>query len=473
MTFNLARDPWIPVRRVEGGGDVVSIRDALVRAHEYTRVSGDTEWQSLAILRLLLAVVYHLDADPLGMWMARRIHARSVTAYLDQWADRFELADPDAPFMQIPGLTGRVKPPSELIPDSSLYPTLDASLTLEEAARWLVSAHAYHPAGIKSAASGDPRTSKGKSYPVIGAPLDRVLLRVEGATLAETLLLNRVPDPAGMPAWEHPPSEEHLPRLATGITDVLTWQSRRIRLHIQDGAATGAIVSNGHTADDGVRDPMNAWRTPGKTGRGPVKPLRSPWPAWRLLPRILPGGTTTWPIAAHIAALTTSRAIDPATSVRVVAATPATDVYRARIDDITTTSITLTAGDFADPTRAVSIARHATSLLAAYRHLVQNIEIAAGSHGGDPRDGGLTHLESVLDAAVADELCATDQADRLGDLVRAHGRRLVETTPYRAAAQIGHEHQGTLYSLYRVEAWFYAATRRIWDAILVSETPDP
>ena len=64
MRFNLLTEPWIPVLTLTGEYTHVGVRDALVRAGEH-RLAGDTDWQTVALLRLLLAVTYravHLSA---------------------------------------------------------------------------------------------------------------------------------------------------------------------------------------------------------------------------------------------------------------------------------------------------------------------------------------------------------------------------------------------------------------------------
>lgn len=106
---------------------------------------------------------------------------------------------------------------------------------------------------------------------------------VEGATLRETLLLNLIAaDTTGLefpaddaPAWRRPvsgPGTDGPHRLPTGIRDLYTWQTRRLRLHHDHDHVTGVIVTVGDPLAGGsehypftphnkhLLEPMTAWR---------------------------------------------------------------------------------------------------------------------------------------------------------------------------------------------------------------------
>lgn len=113
--FNLVDEKWVRVMRNGGQIEVVSLADALARAHEFRGLAGETPTQDVAILRLLLAVLYaalYGDSDfdsPddaieawLTLWRAGQFPAESVRAYLNRWRDRFWLFHDQRPFMQVP-----------------------------------------------------------------------------------------------------------------------------------------------------------------------------------------------------------------------------------------------------------------------------------------------------------------------------------------------------------------------------------
>lgn len=56
IEFNLIDEPWIRVNRLDGEREMVSLKDALLRAHEFSGLAGEMPTQDVAILRTLLAV---------------------------------------------------------------------------------------------------------------------------------------------------------------------------------------------------------------------------------------------------------------------------------------------------------------------------------------------------------------------------------------------------------------------------------
>jgi hypothetical protein len=404
VSFDLRVEPWIPVVTASGRREEVGLRDALVHAHALRGVEGDGAPQTAALLRLLLAVVYRASS------------VTAAPAYLDRWAGRFDLLGEEAPFMQISGLTGRVVPPTELIADSVMYPAQPAGMSLPEAARWLVTVHAYSRSGIRPASSGDPRVQKGKSYSTTAAPVDRVIAWVEGATLADTLALCRTPHEAGIPVWEHPPVREHVDRVPTGAADVLTWQSRRVRLHAHGGRVTAAVISNGQRLPE-TGDPMVAYRMDRKG-----KPLRTHAPidreAWALTGALL-SPETVWSIREHVAARVHTGTLDPAIPVRVCTIDPATDVYRARIDDLRPETTTVPAGALLDPARETGIITATRDGVRAYAKLRHAIADAGGRVTDTQPD--LTSVLADIAPTVAAALAGAVTAPII-DTIRDAGR---------------------------------------------------
>jgi CRISPR system Cascade subunit CasA len=151
-------------------------------------------------------------------------------------------------------------------------PTVER-LGFAEAARWVVHAHAYDTSGIKSGVVGDERAKKGKVYPLgVGWAGNLGGVFVEGATLRETLLLNLVAadtanleiDEADAPAWRRPPcGPGGAERAPTGVRDLYTWQTRRLRLHFDEMGVHGVVLGYGDplaARERQNREPMTAWR---------------------------------------------------------------------------------------------------------------------------------------------------------------------------------------------------------------------
>ncbi len=321
-TFRLDRDAWIPVLYADGSRRDVSLRELFCDAHLIRDITPDMAQQKLPLLRLALAVLYHLYAYPaselrpdeiaremegewLAIWNEGRFCAEDTDRYFDEYSDRFDLFDPERPFYQTPGLqyteaAGRAYDPiSEAIADvpkpkkylmAMRARNMLGDISFAEAARWLVYLQAYDCAGIKTPVVGNSYVQKGKVY----APKDAVGtgwlgaiggVFLKGETLFDTLMLNWViADPDGkvpsyftgaenLPAWDcaHREAttdiwEADARGFRPGPAALYTWQSRRVRLVPNDeGTAVAGIVScygdiPPKPVDYQPFEPMTAWR---------------------------------------------------------------------------------------------------------------------------------------------------------------------------------------------------------------------
>lgn len=299
--FSLLDEPWIKAVDAEGNQVVVGIRDVFDGSKEISFIQGDSPAQNYAVTRLLLAIfwrAHHPDTevDPgeafnhaewfedLREQLQDSGRDDAVLQYLKGYEDRFDLVDAERPFMQVADLcvsSGEVKHVSTIVPESQdPYFSMRAgverdSLSLAEAARWLVYVQAYDYSGIKSGVVGDSRVKGGKGYPIgtgwsgmTGGTL------VVGENLLDTLILN-TPKEALLsvedrPVWERNPDgpdqrstvgESPFPQ---GAADLATWQSRRVRLHFNGGRVTGVVVGIGDPVPDAganvFGDPMTPYR---------------------------------------------------------------------------------------------------------------------------------------------------------------------------------------------------------------------
>lgn len=283
-TFSLLDEPWI--RCLGGAGTTVelSIRDVFDGSHPVAAIRGEAPTQDYAVLRVLLAIfwrAHHDEAAPrprrhfrYSTWFTKCWKAiedgepdEAVLDYLDGHADRFDLLHPVTPFMQVADLhtrSGIIKNPMEMVPElkdehfSMRAGVNKESLSFAEAARWLIHTQAYDCAGIKSGAEGDPRVTDGKGFgPGIGWTGKTGGTTIMGRTLAHTILLNTTSQAleavGDHPVWERAqdtaaqrPGGHHKEGVVpTGPADLLTWQSRRIRLHHNGSVVTGVLISKG------------------------------------------------------------------------------------------------------------------------------------------------------------------------------------------------------------------------------------
>lgn len=280
-SFQLTTEPWVPCELDNGEVVDLSLIDVFTRTSTIRRLVGDSPQQRYALLRILLVILWraHLDSPELDRrrgsnrfgdwWSGRFEHASQdspderAIAYLERHAERFDLFGP-TPFMQVADLateSGHHSDVRRLVPEAeSDYFTQRAGggldeLSFAEAARWLITVQAWDYSGIKSGACGDPRVRKGKGYP-IGTGWTGMTggVMFVGENLAQTLLLNTVAPLVfdrgardDLPPWERDPdtSAERASTEPTGPCDLLTWQSRRIRLFTDGARVTGALVANG------------------------------------------------------------------------------------------------------------------------------------------------------------------------------------------------------------------------------------
>lgn len=304
--FNLLDEPWVPVLLLDGTTDEVSLRDLFVRAHQIRSVSGDIALERIAILRLALAVLYCVywqagdselatEGSLTDLWnqlfSCGRFEMGAIDPYLSDVHDRFDLFGPE-PFYQVADLAYAAKDPdpiSELIidmpkPDKFLFSMRSnhgpVGLTCDEAARCLLLAQAYDPAGIKSPVVGYRDVKGGKAYPpkgMLGTSWCGSIggLYIEGENLFETIMRNWVLFLNGkkllgidgdLPPWERPaPNAEMVVREPVGPIDLLTWQSRRIRLVPDEKTLTvrGVVICYGdatRAADKYDSELMTSWR---------------------------------------------------------------------------------------------------------------------------------------------------------------------------------------------------------------------
>jgi len=320
-TFDLTSEPWIPVETGHGVTDV-SLVDALGKAHEFLGLAGEMPTMVPALLRqVLLPILLDALSPPRSeeewgdRWRTGRFDVAAIGAYLEQHRDRFDLFSVKQPFAQVAGLStarGEVKASSLLVPaiaTGNNVPLFTARtegdpvrLTFAQAARWLLHAHCWDTAAIKSGAVGDPAVKNGKTTAnPVGALGKLGVVVLLGDNLFQTLMLNLRVLPSGLepidlPQWRRPPATAAWSaRPAAGLLDLLTWQSRRIRLIPEDGGAsvvTSVVLAAGDRLPATPEDePHTAWVAVNKPepGQAPWRPRRhdSGKAAWRGLDSLL------------------------------------------------------------------------------------------------------------------------------------------------------------------------------------------
>jgi len=492
-SFNLAVEPWLPVQRTDGTTASLSLLALFQQADSVRRLVGDVPTQEIALLRLLLAVLYDALDGPAeiedweDLWLSANPFA-AVTDYLAQHQENFDLFDPERPFYQVAGLhtaKHEVAPLSRIVADVPVgeqfftmrRPGVE-TLSYAEAARWLVHAHAFDTSGIKSAMAGDDRGKAGKVYPLgVGSLGHLGGVFAEGATFRETLLLNLIaleePE-AGfddrtvkdLPVWRRPeplgPGEREQ-AAPTGLRDLYTWQSRRIRLHAEAGTVTGVVLGYGDPltlAAPWKSEPMSSWRRSEaqekKQGRSPFyTPLRHDpsRAAWRGLEALLPArrqagddgrrGEAERVVRAGVARwftrVITASEIPAGTLVRLRLVGAVYGTQQSVVDEITDDSVVLPVVTLHETNQyygaaAVDAVSDAELAVVALGHLAANLARAAGTDPVTPqasaRDLGFGTLDGPYRAWLKDLLAFPDLET---------ARREWKTTVHRHMLRLGRQ----------------------------------
>lgn len=250
-SFNLIDEPWIPCIDSSSTLVVYGIRDTLANAHELREISGDSPIVTVAIHRLLLAILHRVVEGPTSRNHWSRLWddgkgqwgSPALITYLDEQHPNFDLFDPERPFYQTADDRVKEKSVASMVMDvaSGNNGTLfdhhtevgGLILTPAQAARNLIAAQSFGLAGLSGLAQ------KFTYAPCVGG----VLFLVQGKNLFQTLALNMVcytdrePIPKlgeDLPAWEmkDPYKKRELPN---GYLDYLTWPNRRILLNPESG----------------------------------------------------------------------------------------------------------------------------------------------------------------------------------------------------------------------------------------------
>lgn len=334
QAFNLLDEPWIRVLRPDYTVVEVSLKDALLNAHEYLCFAGEMPTQDVAVLRLLEAVLFTVFArvdeegveNPVNatnawerweaLWKLGHFPMSPICTYFDTWHERFWLFHPKNPFYQTtavkkgyqfdaPKLNGEISQSGNKKKLFSCFAgEAKQRLSYSQAARWLLHLNGYDERGGRPPAGCQPR-------PGVGWLGQLGFIAAQGRTLFETLMLNLVFLRDGEKEWEEPKPaweidvDENLQSREIAqpmdFAGILTLQSRRISLTREGNYVTGYFVLGGDYFDatDAFSEQMTIWNR--KTSNGLEKCTPEPHSVgkqlWREFPLIACGnlpGVISW-----------------------------------------------------------------------------------------------------------------------------------------------------------------------------------
>ncbi|MFE3110609.1 type I-E CRISPR-associated protein Cse1/CasA [Kitasatospora indigofera] len=236
----------------------VSLPEAITSSPKWSGLVVEVPTMTPAVLRhmvlpVVLAAVGPLDKTGWSGLMEAGCFSPSqvklIHSYLEEHASQFDVRR----FAQVPDLratNGATKPVTLLMPhvpsgnNSALRAARNdedpSPIPLAQAVRWVVHAHCWDTAAIKSGAVGDDQVKAGKTTGNPTGPLGQLgVVMPLGRTLFETIVLNlpitgRIAGDS--PWWERGELDPiWKPRPAEGLLDAWTWMSRRIALIVEDG----------------------------------------------------------------------------------------------------------------------------------------------------------------------------------------------------------------------------------------------
>ena len=300
--FNLIDEPWIPCAMLDGTRQTLGILEVLAQARNVEEIAGEAPPATAALHRLLLAVLHRnfdiADSDAWGcLWEEGRFDVETLTAYFKRWDRRFDLFDEKKPFFQVAGLDlAKGGSSARLLFHQDNNPTLFTHLATSDppelnpatAARWLLGFMSFDVGGTKTAEHGQ-KSAK-------AAMLNRgAVVQARGDNLFQTLMLNLCRyapqegepwdfDPRDdIPAWERDNDTQPQERMPDGYIDLLTWQSRRVRLEpseVLDGdrVIRRVVIMEGYRVPEDYtlhgKETMVAFRR-----NSWAKGNQDPWPA--------------------------------------------------------------------------------------------------------------------------------------------------------------------------------------------------
>ncbi|WP_040668825.1 type I-E CRISPR-associated protein Cse1/CasA [Nitrolancea hollandica] len=314
--YNLVDEPWIPCVLLADGQKVeLGIHDVLCHAHKIREISDPSPLVTITLHRLLLAVLHRnfgpaTPEDWSALWEHGSWDAIRLDAYLDQWHSRFDLFDERYPFYQTPEIEFCYETSvAEIVHGFTLgnYATLfdhhrasdPPQLSPAQAARYLVAFQSFAPGGLITYRSQHGEPANPFKYAKAGLLAKAAVSLLTGDNLFQTLMLNllRYDREDGvpfefmgedLPAWERDAPTQAVDRRPNGYLDLLTWQSRRMRLHPEIDQ-TGRITVSHVVRMKGYQLPTHWYLANGETMvafRRNRKPAtgESPWPELAIYP---------------------------------------------------------------------------------------------------------------------------------------------------------------------------------------------
>ncbi|MBF4481736.1 type I-E CRISPR-associated protein Cse1/CasA [Dehalococcoides mccartyi] len=290
--FNLVDGPWIPCISPDGNISEYSIRDVLLQSHNLGEICDDSPLVTVAIHRLLLAILYRAFEGPSTIEQWKSVYQTGaftshpkLEEYLSKWHDSFYLFHDTRPFMQVAGLdlnkykdkhilkydgSDRLMRLAREAPDKKgrilfdhRFNTGHMEYKPNQIAKMILAAQSFSGTGVASAGKIYGQTIKPTPCQFANC-VNGLVVWIQGKILFETLLLNLIPRTyilGDKPAWEDNSIIENAtqswktPIRFTGPIQQFAPLSRFIRIIDYQSM----FFTNGLKTVDNSDDPMKAY----------------------------------------------------------------------------------------------------------------------------------------------------------------------------------------------------------------------
>jgi len=269
-SFNLIQKPWIPVVTPDFRVKEVSLVELFETWEMLREIQADNPPTTLAIYRLLLAIIHRAYQGPRDEDHWEEIledNGTAVIAYLKEHCDRFDLLHPKHPFMQDPAL-----PLDKAVPVYAIHTMSTSqvfshehewsgySITLPQAARLLVRLQGVDITSLRAFYVGQ---SSGNRSAVNTPTINAANVIVRGGSLKQTLMFNlmqynpssEIPSAVegdDLPSWETSYAGKPQKTVPQGYISYLTFPWRRLRLFVEDGGVSQLAITMGNSLPDKV-----------------------------------------------------------------------------------------------------------------------------------------------------------------------------------------------------------------------------
>lgn len=323
--FNLIDEPWIRVIDNNCKISEISLKDAILNAHQYKSLCGELPTQDIAVMRLILAVLHTVfsrvdengdeselddeDEDEAldrwkALWNKKHFSEKAINDYLNEWHERFWLFHPERPFYQVAGLNigtdydapklnGEISESNNKVRLFSSYSgKMKNNLSYSQAARWLLYLNAYDDTSSKPTKEG--KLAAGGNLPSAGIGwLGKLgLIYLKADNFFETLMMNLMLINNGTvqafqkPVWEKETvskSERTEIAVPNNLAELYTLQSRRIFLNKKADEVISYKLLGGDffQKENTFSEPMTVWRKQQKENEFTPKRHDSSRQMWR------------------------------------------------------------------------------------------------------------------------------------------------------------------------------------------------